>query len=66
MYLIRAVGKALAHEVDFVKSGGETLLEFSQRQFRLLRKSRHGHLQNQTRGSRLRLGSLYYVREIVF
>jgi hypothetical protein len=28
------------------------------REFRLLRKSRHGHLQSQTRGSRL--GSLYY------
>jgi hypothetical protein len=29
-----------------------------EREFRLLRKSRHGHLQNQTRGSLL--GSLYY------
>ena len=28
IYLIRAVGKALAHEEDFVKSGGEALLEF--------------------------------------
>jgi hypothetical protein len=31
---------------------------FTEREFRLLRKSRHGHLQNQARGSRL--GSLYY------
>jgi hypothetical protein len=26
--IIRAVGKAFAHEEDFVKSGGEALLEF--------------------------------------